>query len=156
MLTNKPLAVKTITSIVLAEDDIDDQNIFQIALEEIDSSIQTQFVSNGRELLNLLQNYKPDLLFLDLDMPYKNGLECLLEIRNNPVLEKIPVIVFSSTTKPSNIQTAYEMGAHLFFIKPPIYTDYLSSIKAIFKLNWDMPEAVREQYCVNGRYTAFN
>jgi CheY-like chemotaxis protein len=156
MLINKPADIKTITSIILAEDDIDDQNIFQIALEEIDSSIQTQFVSNGKELLNLLQNYKPDLLFLDLDMPYKNGLECLIEIRNDPALEKIPVIVFSSTTKPSNIQTAYEMGAHLFFIKPPVYTDYLSSIKAIFKLNWDTPEAVREQYCVNGRYTAFN
>jgi CheY-like chemotaxis protein len=156
MLGSNPTGVKTITSIILAEDDIDDQNIFQIALQEIDSSIQTQFVSNGRELLNLLQNHKPDLLFLDLDMPYKNGLECLIEIRNDPKLEKIPVIVFSSTTKPSNIQTAYEMGAHLFFIKPPIYTDYLSSIKAIFKLDWDVPETVREQYCINGRYTAFN
>jgi CheY-like chemotaxis protein len=156
MLANKPTDIKIITNILLAEDDIDDQNIFQIALQEIDSSIQTQFVSNGRELLTLLQSYKPDLLFLDLDMPYKNGLESLIEIRNNPVLEELPVIVFSSTTKPSNIQTAYEMGAHLFFIKPPIYSDYLSSIKAIFKLNWDAPDAVKEQYCVNGRYTAFS
>lgn len=155
MLADNPFHTKTITNIILAEDDIDDQNIFQIALQEIDSSVQTQFASNGRELLTLLQSHKPDLLFLDLDMPYKNGLECLLEIRNDPNLEKIPVIVFSSTTRPSNIQTAYEMGANLFFIKPPIYSDYLSSIKAIFKLNWDLPEEVREQYCVNGRYTAF-
>jgi CheY-like chemotaxis protein len=156
MLANKPVNTKTITNIILAEDDIDDQNIFQITLQEIDSSIQTQFASNGRELLHLLEKHKPDLLFLDLDMPYKNGLECLIEMRSNPELENIPVIVFSSTTKPSNIQTAYEMGAHLFFIKPPIYSDYLSSIKAIFKLNWHAPEAVREQYCVNGRYTAFS
>jgi len=148
--------VKTITNIILAEDDIDDQNIFQIALQEINASVQTQFVSNGRDLIKLLDQSKPDLLFLDLEMPYKNGLECLLEIKSDPVLEKIPVIVFSSTTKPSNIQTAYEMGAHLFFIKPPVYSDYLSSIKAIFSLNWDDPDAVREQYCVNGRYTAFN
>jgi len=156
MLADKQVHTKTIANIILAEDDIDDQNIFQIALEEIDSSIQTQFVSNGRELLDLLQTHKPDLLFLDLDMPYKNGLECLIEIKNDPKLESIPVIVFSSTTKPSNIQTAYEMGAHLFFIKPPIYSDYLSSIKAIFKLNWDIPDSVREEYCINGRYTAFN
>jgi CheY-like chemotaxis protein len=156
MLASKQTHIKAISHIILAEDDIDDQNIFQIALEEVDSTIQTQFVSNGKELLTLLQNNKPDLLFLDLDMPYKNGLECLIEMRNDPQLEKIPVIVFSSTTKPSNIQTAYEMGAHLFFIKPPIYSDYLSSIKAIFKLNWNDPDAVREQYCVNGRYTAFS
>jgi len=156
MLASKPINTKTITSIILAEDDIDDQNIFQIALQEIDSAIQTQFVSNGKELLALLQNNIPDLLFLDLEMPYKNGLECLIEIKADTRLEKIPVIVFSSTTKPSNIQTAYEMGAHLFFIKPPVYSDYLSSINAIFKLSWDNPDAVREQYCVNGRYTAFS
>lgn len=157
MLANKPINTKTIINIILAEDDIDDQNIFQIALQEIDSSIQTQFVSNGKELLKLLESAKtPDLIFLDLEMPYKNGLECLLAIKDDPLLEKIPVVVFSSTTKPSNIQTAYEMGAHLFFIKPPIYSDYLSSLKAIFNLNWNEPEMVREQYCVNGRYTAFN
>jgi CheY-like chemotaxis protein len=147
---------KTVTNIVLAEDDIDDQNIFQIALQEIDPSVKVQFAANGKELLQLLQHYKPDIIFLDLEMPYKNGLECLIEIRDNPKLTALPVIVFSSTTKPANIQTAYEMGAHLFFIKPPIYSDYLSSIKAIFKLNWNDPQAVREQYCVNGRYTAFS
>jgi CheY-like chemotaxis protein len=156
MLVTQPTHTKNIFNIVLAEDDIDDQNIFQIALEEIDSAIRTQFVSNGKELLTLLQTAQPDLLFLDLDMPYKNGLECLVEMKNDLQLEKIPVVVFSSTTKPSNIQTAYEMGAHLFFIKPPIYSDYLSSIKAIFKLDWSDPDAVRNQYCVNGRYTAFN
>jgi CheY-like chemotaxis protein len=156
MLPNNPLVSKTITSIVLAEDDIDDQNIFQIALQEISPDIKTEFVSNGRQLLELLKTSQPDIVFLDLEMPYKNGLQCLMEIRDNPETEKIPVVVFSSTTKPSNIQTAYEMGAHLFFIKPPIYSDYLSSIKAIFKLNWSDPDAVREQYCIDGRYIAFS
>lgn len=156
MLVSQSTHSKKISNIILAEDDVDDQNIFQIALEEIDSAIETQFASNGHELLNLLQTNRPDLLFLDLEMPYKNGLECLIEMKNNPALENIPVVVFSSTTKPSNIQAAYEVGAHLFFIKPPIYSDYLSSIKAIFKLDWSDPDNVKEQYCINGRYTAFN
>jgi len=156
MLVSEPTHRKQISNIILAEDDVDDQNIFQIALEEIDSAIKTHFVSNGKELLNLLKTNQPDILFLDLDMPYKNGLECLIEMKNNPALESIPVVVFSSTTKPSNIQTAYEVGAHLFFIKPPIYSDYLSSIKAIFKLDWSDPQSVKEQYCINGRYTAFS
>ena len=94
MLTSKSVDTKLIANIILAEDDIDDQNIFQIALQEVDPTIQTQFVSNGKELLHLLQTDKPDLLFLDLDMPYKNGLECLIEMKSDPLLEKIPVIVF--------------------------------------------------------------
>ncbi len=155
MLASKPLLTPVITRILLAEDDIDDQNIFQLAVQEINPSLDINFVSNGKELLDLLQNEKPDILFLDLEMPYKNGLQCLVEMKNDPELEKLPVVVFSSTTRPSNIQTAYEMGAHLFFIKPPVYSDYLSSIKAIFQLNWNDPNTVREQYCINGRYAAF-
>ena len=153
--TNSKTGIR-VNTIILAEDDVDDQNIFQIALQEVDPLIKLEFASNGNQLLELLKSYKPDLLFLDLDMPYKNGLECLLDIRNNPLIENLPVIVFSSTTKQSNIQTAYEMGAHLFFIKPPVYKDYLSSIKSILSLKWEDPSAVREQYCVNGRYTAFS
>lgn len=156
MLAHPFIQTKQISQIILAEDDVDDQNIFQLTIQEIAPDVQIQFVSNGKELLTLLQNNTPDILFLDLEMPYKNGLECLVEIRNNPNLEKLPVVVFSSTTKPGNIQTAYEVGAHLFFIKPAVYSEYVSSIKAIFKLNWKEPETVREQYCVNGRYTAFN
>ncbi len=145
-----------VSTIILAEDDVDDQNIFQIALQEVDPLIRLEFASNGNQLIDLLKSFRPDLLFLDLDMPYKNGLECLLDIRSNPVIENLPVIVFSSTTKQSNIQTAYEMGAHLFFIKPPVYKDYLSSIRSILALKSEDPEEVREQYCINGRYTAFN
>lgn len=146
----------TVRNIILAEDDIDDQNIFQIALEEVDPRIQLAFASNGNQLLDMLRKEKPDLLFLDLEMPYKNGLECLVEIRNSKELQHLPVIVFSSTTKQSNIQTAYEMGANLFFIKPPVYKDYLSSIKSILQLNWQLPDEVRDQYCINGRFTAFS
>lgn len=156
MLATDKILSKPINNILLAEDDIDDQNIFQLALQEVDSKVDVQFVSNGKELLQLLSTTNPDILFLDLEMPYKNGLECLVEIRANKKFENLPVIVFSSTTKPSNVQTAYEIGANLFFIKPAVYSEYLSSIKALLKLNWNNPDKVKEQYCINGRYTAFN
>lgn len=156
MLASNTVLSKPINNIILAEDDIDDQNIFHLALQEVNAQISIQFVSNGKELLQLLSSAKPDMLFLDLEMPYKNGLECLVEIRSNKNFEQLPVVVFSSTTKPSNVQTAYEMGANLFFIKPAVYSEYLSSIRALLNLNWNDPEQVREQYCINGRYTAFN
>src|ERR1700755_1256162 len=95
-----------IGSIILAEDDVDDQNIFQLALREVDENIELDFASNGNELISLLQEKHPDLVFLDLEMPYKNGLQCLVDIRRNTAIESLPVVVFSSTTKPSNIQTA--------------------------------------------------
>jgi CheY-like chemotaxis protein len=148
---NKPF----IHSIILADDDEDDRYIFHQIVQEINAQIKLEFVSNGLQLLSLLKNFCPDLLFLDLDMPYKNGLECLIEIRSNPSLNNLPVIVFSSTTRQANIQTAFEMGAHLFLIKSSDIKEYTIAIKSILNLNWKDPDKVREQYSVNGRYTAF-
>ena len=144
-----------ICSIFIADDDNDDLLFFRDALGKVDSSIKLETVNDGVSLLSLLTNLKPDLLFLDLDMPGKNGLECLVEIRGNQKLKHLPIVVFRSTTRPANIETAYEMGADLFFIKPPNYNDLISSIGAILKLNWSSPVEVKDQYFVNGRYVAF-
>jgi CheY-like chemotaxis protein len=85
-------------------------------LHDVHSKLRVEFVSNAVRLMELLKHYVPDLLFLDLEMPFKNGLECLLEIRGSASLQHLPVVVFSSTTRQSNIQTAYELGAHLFLV----------------------------------------
>jgi DNA-binding response OmpR family regulator len=153
-LTKKPEKL-IIKNIFLADDDEDDVSIFQDMLKEVGPEIKLSIFSDGNELISHLQYLLPDLLFLDLDMPRKNGLECLLSIRKNPASENLPVIVFSSTTRQANIQTAYEMGAHLFLIKSPAFTEYRASIKAVLELGWSDPAAVKEQYCVNGRYTPF-
>ena len=97
----------------------------------------------------------PDLIFLDLDMPCKNGLECLKEIRNNSVLHNLPVVVFSSTSRPANIATAYEMGGNLFFIKPSNYKDLVEAVRSILTMDWSNPNAIKEKYLVENSYTPF-
>jgi CheY-like chemotaxis protein len=149
------LAPIIIHSIILADDERNDHDFFRDALRDIHHSIRLSVVDDGAELLLTLQHYLPDMLFLDLDMPIKNGLECLREIRNNPTTEDLPVVVFSSTTRSVNIDTAYAMGADLFFIKPSTFSDLKSALLALLSLDWHHPHEVREQYCVNGRYTAF-
>ena len=146
---------QNILSIILADDDQDDHEFFKEALMEIAPSSKLTIVKNGDELLSLLRHYIPDFIFLDLDMPCKNGLECLTEIRSNPKIKNIPIVIFSSTTRPANIDTAYELGADLFFIKPSAYKDLTSSISAILKLDWKFPAKIKEQYYINGRYAAF-
>ena len=146
---------QAINSIILADDDKDDHDFFQNALNDITPSVNLSIVEDGDALLNLLKHYVPDFIFLDLDMPCKNGLECLTEIKANSMLQNIPIIIFSSTSRPVNIDTAYEMGADLFFIKPSNYIELVSSIKAILSLDWSKPATVKDQYFVEGRYAAF-
>jgi CheY-like chemotaxis protein len=145
-----------IQSIILADDDDDDREVFRDVIGEINPAIKVEIVANGLQLMELLQHFAPDLLFLDLEMPYKNGLECLVEIRSSPALQYLPTVVFSSTTRPANIQTAYEMGAHLFLIKEVSFHEYTSGLRSILQLNWNDPAAIKEQYCVNNRYVAFS
>jgi CheY-like chemotaxis protein len=146
---------RPIQSVLLADDDRDDHYFFREVLQDVNSALRFDVAADGGELLVLLQHYVPDILFLDLDMPVKNGLECLREIRSNPTTNDLPVVVFSSTTRSVNIDTAYDMGADLFFIKPSTFDELKSSLTALLSLEWQHPKKVKEQYCVNGRYTAF-
>ena len=154
-IRNQAYTKRIIQSLVLVEDDPDNQFFFRNALKEVDAGIKASYVSNGNELLSLLNFFIPDILFLDLEMPVKNGLRCLVNIRNNPQTENLPVVACSATARHADIQIAYEMGAHLFLIKPSIFKFYVSALKAILALDWHNPEAIKQQYFVNGRYASF-
>lgn len=146
----------TLQSLLLADDDSDDCEVFCSVVKDLAPTLKVECVSNGRQLMDLLTHYIPDILFLDLEMPYKNGLECLVEIRGNEHLKDLPVVAFSSTNRPANIQTAYEMGAHLFLLKSPSYAEFTAALKSILlNLDWREPDRIKEQYFINGRYTAF-
>lgn len=144
-----------IKTIVLAEDDKDDHIFFSEALMQLDPSLKLTTVNNGNELMDLLQHYYPDILFLDLDMPYKNGLECLKEIRANERLKDLPVIVFSSTSRPVNIETAYEMGCDLFFIKPSGFNKLLEAVEKILAFDWKQRHKIKQQFISGSSYKAF-
>src|SRR5438309_547950 len=89
--------------IILADDDPDHAILFRIILGQVDPSKTLLVARNGRELLDLLKDLVPEMLFLDLRMPCKNGLECLSEIRNNPSLSNLPVVVYSGSWHMSDI-----------------------------------------------------
>ena len=113
--------------ILLAEDDEDDCFIFKNALEELPLTFHLTIVSNGEELMQLLNDATmrlPDVLFLDLNMPRKNGFECLQEIRSNKALNELPVVIFSSAYAPDIVDKLFKDGAQYYVRKPDDITDY--------------------------------
>ena len=86
--------------IFLADDDEDDCMLFEDALREVNASTELATANDGVELMMLLGKTvppPPDVIFLDLNMPKKNGFECLAEIRNSKQFKDIPVVIFSTT-----------------------------------------------------------
>jgi CheY-like chemotaxis protein len=110
--------------ILLAEDDEDDRILLTEALNNVNKGLKVEFAPDGQKLMALLQSRKtlPDVIFLDLNMPFKNGFQCLREIKGNEKLKKCPVIVMTTSQNLDDINLAYELGAALFLIKPSDFT----------------------------------
>lgn len=142
-------------SIALVDDDEDDGLIFKEVIHEIAPFINLQVISDSRELIPSLEIMSANLLFLDLDMPYRSGLQCIKDIRGNHQLNNLPIIICSSTLRPATIQTAYDIGANLYLIKPPFFKAYKSAVAQILELDWTEAEKIKAHQFINNQYFAF-
>lgn len=106
---------------MLADDDKDDSMLFQDILDELPLSTHLTTVFNGEQLMQLLNGTKeplPDILFLDLNMPRKNGFDCLSEIRSNEKLKLLSIIIYSTSYEPEIVNLLYKKGAQFYIRKP--------------------------------------
>ncbi|MEO8761553.1 MAG: response regulator [Bacteroidia bacterium] len=118
--------------ILLADDDMDDCLFFKDALQKSFSSAELIIINEGEQLMNYLTNETnkiPDVLFLDLNMPRKNGFECLAEIKANKKLKHIPVIIYSTSLEQETIDTLYKNGASYFIRKPAEFQLFQKAIE---------------------------
>jgi CheY-like chemotaxis protein len=110
-----------ILRILLADDDESDQLLFKEAFDELNKNSVIQFVNNGIQLMNYLikkDSDLPHLIFLDLNMPLKNGVECLIEIRGNEKFNAVPIIIYSTSASKNNIEDTFRNGANVYLKKP--------------------------------------
>lgn len=112
--------------LLLADDDTDDCDFFKDALNDLPLSTTLTTVHNGVELMKLLTQKEfnlPYALYLDLNMPRKNGFECLAEIKLNETLKQLPVIIFSTSFDKEVVKLLYAQGADYYIRKPAEYSN---------------------------------
>lgn len=139
----KPLLV------ILTDDDEDDREIFEETIEEIDGEIKVVTLTHGKALMDYLcdaTNNLPDLIFLDINMPYKNGHECLVEIRNNPRLKSLCVIMYSTSDYSRDIKRAYKLGADGFIQKPSNHSVLKNILQKTLQTEWKDPCSKLEEH----------
>ncbi len=133
MIFKKPPFVK----ILLAEDDEDDRDFFELALISIYPNADLTTVSNGEELfrfVNTAESGEIDIIFLDINMPRKNGQECLIEIRTEKKFAHVPVIMLSTSSNPKDIEDSFLLGANMYITKSYLLS-HLSILKNILELH---------------------
>ncbi|MEL1255406.1 response regulator [Flavobacterium sp. DGU38] len=125
-------------TIFYTDDDEDDLSIFSDAVESLQKKVNLQTYTGGQKLLNAIYNPppKPHIVFLDLNMPGKNGFDVLAELRDNEEKIQIPIIVFSTSNEPGIIEKCRLLGASCFMTKPVLMRDIIKSIDYALETDW--------------------
>lgn len=136
------LASKKEIRVILADDDEDDRDLFGEAIE-MHSQVHFETAKDGSELMRMIDSAKilPDIIFLDLNMPGKNGKKCLEEIRANKKLAKMQVVIYSTSVSKKDIDDTFSMGANLYIRKPNTFKELTEVIKKVFAIDWDHHQA---------------
>ena len=124
--------------VIIADDDIDDRLLLTEAL--VENGVERDRIvlaCDGEELLSVLALYaqSSSLVFLDLNMPKKNGLRVLEAMRANPTQRHIPVLVFTTSNSRSDILSSYDLGCNAYFEKPYSYSELVDMV-GIIKAYW--------------------
>lgn len=140
---------KTIT-ILIADDDPDDRLLIKESLEEARLANPLHFVEDGVELIEYLQrqnqyenlagNPLPGLILLDLNMPRKNGIEALQEIKADQGLRQIPIVVFTTSKTEEDIIRTYNLGVNSFISKPVSFQAFVDVVKTLTKYWFEIVE----------------
>jgi CheY-like chemotaxis protein len=131
--------------LLMADDDADDRLMTQEALEESHLSNGLHFVEDGEQLMNYLHRRgrfsdpdlapRPGLILLDLNMPKKDGREALREIKSDPELRRIPIVVLTTSRAEEDIYRTYDLGVNSFITKPVTF-DGLVEVMQTLKQYW--------------------
>jgi len=122
-------------NVLIVDDDEDDRDLFCIAVHELEPKINCILARNGEEALQGLQLEKfpkPDLIFLDLNMPRLNGIQFLRELKKDRQLQLIPIVIYTASLQEKDLDEAKELGAEHSFAKPSSFKRLCKIIKDVF------------------------
>lgn len=132
-------------NIILADDDTDDRLFFTDAFEELKITTKVKTFNDGVYLMDYLNTddaILPNVLFLDLNMPRKSGLECLKEMKKNNKFNDIAIAIYSTSASEEDIEKTFVMGANIYIKKPNDFKTLKKVLQEVVTINW--------QYHTNG------
>jgi CheY-like chemotaxis protein len=125
--------------ILLADDDEDDRNLFIEAFNELKINTKIEVVKDGQELLEFFDKPNinlPQILFLDLNMPCKTGIECLVEIKKDDRLKNLSIAIYSTSASEKDIEETFVQGANVYIKKPNNFDSLKKVLSEVVTINW--------------------
>ena len=130
---------KDFTLITLADDDEDDRLLFTDAFDELKINTVVSTFKNGQLLMDFLNNPEsvlPHIIFLDLNMPIKNGIDCLKEIKQNERFKNIAIAIYSTSSSDDDVENTFVLGANVYIKKPADFNTLKKILNDVVTVNW--------------------
>ena len=134
-----------VLNVALVDDDKDDRFLFQEVIEEIKINTNLLLFTNGHEFMDYLiqeDTVNLHIVFLDLNMPVKNGIQCLDEIRSNNRFNDISVAIYSTSSSEADIEETFVKGANVYINKPNDFKSLKKTIEQVLRVNWQYNTSV--------------
>lgn len=134
-----------VLNVALVDDDKDDRFLFQEVIEEIKINTNLLLFTNGQEFMDYLTQediVNLHIIFLDLNMPVKNGIQCLEEIRSNNKFNDISVAIYSTSSSEADIEETFVKGANVYINKPNDFKSLKKTIEQVLRVNWQYNTSV--------------
>ena len=132
-------------NVILADDDEDDRLFFSEAFDELKINTKVSTFNDGVYLMDYFNSEDailPQVLFLDLNMPRKSGLECLKELRANDKFQDVAIAIYSTSSSEEDVENTFVLGANIYIKKPSDFKSLKKVLSDVVTLNW--------QYHTNG------
>jgi CheY-like chemotaxis protein len=137
-------------TLLMADDDEDDRLLTRVALERSRLANDLRFVEDGEDLMDYLHRRgpyadpksspRPGLILLDLNMPRKDGREALREIKTDPALRRIPVVVMTTSQADQDVARSYDLGANSYVTKPVTMDSLVEVLRALGRYWFEIVE----------------
>src|SRR5687767_11623713 len=129
--------------ILLVDDDLEDRQSFAEAAEKLNIDAQLSYARDSKELFTHLEN-NPDthLVLLDINMPVRNGNQCLKDLKSSERYKHIPVVMYTVSVSQKDIDAAFEGGAHYYVVKPYAQINFLHTLQTVFGIDWKRPQPI--------------
>jgi len=134
------------------DDDEDERQAFAEAIDKLGLPLDLLYARNAGELFEYLEKKSDiNLIFLDINMPLKDGRVCLKELKTNEKYRHIPVLVYSVSQSIEDVDEVFAGGAHYYAVKPYAEVNFIETLKLVFGIDWTLEQPIpsREQFVIN-------
>jgi len=125
-----------IHDVLVAEDDKDDFEILADVIKDHSVKVLVTHAENGDILMRMIHEKIPDLLFLDLVMPCRDGRTCIQEIRADKKFDGLPVIIYTSVRDINAVEFCFRNGSNMYVLKPETYSEIVDVVRRILSVQW--------------------